>query len=299
MILGSTADTKPVDGDDKQLCQNDGEDDVHDTRTIRVGQQDYPIGQVIERGGFSEVYYPPENESALACSELIMRRVLSIGRDQGQDLANQTSEFYAVVYDEDAGTYICIEVSGLTTEFGNVVNLERDINIYLSDGTSIEATVTFAPRSEGNYGLIPPSRLFVHIQAGIDIQAFRDRYRVYGGNKERVLDAPDMHDAVADIINRIKGKYVNPLEIIYGDYSEAQIIKEHMPERDLIIDLESRRVLEIVANSAHRRLGEGRAASAIEHDYDVLLATARKELEEDLLRKGFFNLADRLKLERP
>lgn len=259
-------------------------------KMIMFADEEHVVGEVEEKyTGFYERYDEPDERQATMASIFLMTQVANVANKCGIDLSLGTDRgFKAVLFNPNSGNYVCVDVSEVIPQYGERQGLERQIEIYSSNGTNINAYVFYA-KNEGakRYDISTPSLFFIK-RRDADIQFHRECVRSYGNSREALENIPPLFEAAFEISDTVAGDIVDPFQIMYRNDSGPSIIKKYLKEA--YVDEDARVVIELGKPIAvdYRTI-----TPATMHEYDKVLKMAREKLRADLL-KDLEELANKL-----
>lgn len=260
--------------------------------TLTIQGKSIQPGEIVDMGGFPEMYFLPDSEQNLKIASMIMNRVHAIGLSLGKNLGNTQEGFKFVLHNPAKQEYIAITVSPVGQSMDNAKNIYRHIEMYVSDGMSLDGDFAYAQEDNNTtYSLTSPELIFID-NGRYHTQIFPTYTRAYidRDKDQSILRTATSIEATNDILEVVKGIAVDPFKILYEHETEGAIIKTYLgPEA--IVDTEAKRVVVIES----REFPSSAKLLSKELDYNDTLLVAREALSKGIWGSHFSNLARRLK----
>jgi len=248
-------------------------------------------GEIIDDGGLFEMYLNPNQDKIVQYVDALMCKVAEAARAIGYDLSKNPAGFIRTMYDSLTGNYILVNVSAAHTDSADPENPYRTIFIRDSDTLQIEGTIANTPWSPNSHSYLSITTPTYHIQI------FHGYIRLYTETQEALATPPDILAAIAQEAEKIRGVRVDPFEVLYGDMTEAQLIRAYLGH-NVVVDPE----LEIVIRlqSPSRAFHNGESITGIHYDFKRTLNEAKEQLRKNIWsQESNFTLPRRMKQARP
>ncbi len=246
---------------------------------IHVGEEQYPLGQPIQNAGdYWEMYNRRNNNDAYAAAELIISRVTNVARAIGVDIGQTQKGFSTALYNPVIDEYTAVKVGELQRDYSGKDLIARHVEIETTQGSRIESEVQYAPSQDKLYTLTDPGFTMVTTQT-YTFQLHDDYVRVYANEKDNIPAAPSLVQAVGTVLDIVQGNIVDPYEVIYGQMTEPELIREYLGA-DTVVDPMLKKVLVLKKPEYHSEHGQIRPA--MEYDYDETIRHVKKQLREKI-----------------
>lgn len=249
-----------------------------------------PWGEIIVDGGLIEIYLNPNQDEVAQYVDALMCKVAEAASAIGFNLSKNPAGFIRTMYDSLTGNYLLVDISAACTDSNDPENPYRNIFIRDSDTLQIEGTIANTPWSPDSHSYLLVTTRTYHIQI------FPRYIRLYTETQEALVTPPDILAAITQEAEKIRGVRVDPFEVLYGDMTEAQLIRAYLG-RDIVVDPELEIVIRLENLPENGR--DGVSITGTKYDYQRTLELAKTKLRENIWsRYSNFTLPRRMKTVR-